>query len=68
MRDALIRACERLAVMPGLGHARTDLTAQPVKFWPVFSYLLVYDPASTPLRIVAVLHAARDVGPTLARR
>jgi antitoxin ParD1/3/4/toxin ParE1/3/4 len=32
-----------------------------VKFWAVYSYLIVYDPASRPLTIVAVLHGARDV-------
>jgi hypothetical protein len=32
-----------------------------VKFWNVYSYLVVYDPASTPLTIVAILHGARDI-------
>ncbi len=40
---------------------RADLTARPLKFWSVCSYLVVYDPASTPLTVVAVLHGARDV-------
>jgi len=38
-----------------------DLTDRPLKFWSVYSYLVVYDPASRPLTIVAVLHGARDV-------
>ena len=68
LRDALLRACVRLAAMPGLGHSRADLTSRPVKFWPVFSYLLVYDPTNHPLRIVAIIHAARDVRRVLRRR
>jgi plasmid stabilization system protein ParE len=32
-----------------------------VKFWPVHRYLVVYDPARDPTRILAVLHGARDV-------
>ena len=32
-----------------------------LKFWTVYSYLVVYDPDSRPLTIVAVLHGARDV-------
>jgi plasmid stabilization system protein ParE len=59
--DAFERAFEQLVAMPGIGHAREDLTARPVKFWNVYSYLLVYDPASTPLTIIAILHGARDV-------
>ena len=47
--------------MPGMGHCRQDLTDRPVKFWGVYSYLIVYDPASLPLTVITVLHGARDV-------
>ena len=46
---------------PGAGHAREDLTSRPVKFWPVYSYLIVYDPEAKPVQIVRVLHGMRDV-------
>ncbi len=59
--DALEQAFERIAVNPEIGHRREDLTHRSVKFWSVFSYLVVYDPASDPLIIVAVVHSARDV-------
>src|SRR5438105_2255461 len=29
-----------LAANPGLGHRRRDLTSKPVRFWPVYSYLV----------------------------
>jgi plasmid stabilization system protein ParE len=61
VRDAIYEAIERLAQMPGIGHTREDLTDRAVKFWSVYSYLLVYDPASQPLTIIAILHSARDV-------
>jgi plasmid stabilization system protein ParE len=44
-----------------MGHKRQDLTNRPVKFWRIFSYLVVYDPTSVPLTVIAVLHGARDV-------
>jgi plasmid stabilization system protein ParE len=59
--DAFERAFGQLVAMPGIGHAREDLTTRPVKFWNVYSYLVVYDPASTPLTIIAILHGARDI-------
>ncbi len=59
--DALEHAFEELAAMPGMGHCRQDLTDRPVKFWGVYSYLIVYDPASLPLTVITVLHGARDV-------
>jgi antitoxin ParD1/3/4/toxin ParE1/3/4 len=57
----LEHAFELLADNPEIGHLREDLTDRPVKFWSVFSYLVAYDPARDPLRIVAVVHGARDV-------
>jgi plasmid stabilization system protein ParE len=59
--DALEQAFERLAAMPGIGHSREDLTEHPVKFWTVRSYLIIYNPKSFPLTIVAVLHGSREV-------
>ncbi len=63
--DALQEAFELLAENPGIGHTREDLTDRPLKFWSVFSYLVVYDPATAPLTVVAVLHGARDVAQLL---
>jgi plasmid stabilization system protein ParE len=65
---AVLDACRRLAEQPGMGHARTDLTERPLKFWSVFSYLIVYEPDAAPLRIIAVMHAARDVESVLKSR
>ena len=50
-----------LAANPGAGHSREDLTDEPVKFWPVFSYLIVYDPAMRPLGVARVLHGSQDL-------
>jgi antitoxin ParD1/3/4/toxin ParE1/3/4 len=50
-----------LAKMPGIGHWRRDLTDEPVKFFSVYSYLIVYRPETKPLQVVGVLHGRRDV-------
>ena len=57
----LRQAMRRLAAQPGIGHRRTDLTDLPARFWRVYSYLIVYDPASSPLRVARVLHGSRDI-------
>lgn len=54
-------ALKLLGSNPGIGHAREDLTDRPVKFWPVYSYLIVYDPDKTPVQIIRVLHGMRDI-------
>jgi antitoxin ParD1/3/4/toxin ParE1/3/4 len=51
----------RLAEMPLLGHLRQDLTDEGLRFWQVYSYLIVYRPETRPLQVVRVLHASRDV-------
>ena len=58
----------RLADTPGMGHRRTDLTAQRVLFYKVFSYLVIYVPGSKPLQILGVLHGKRDVAEILKAR
>jgi plasmid stabilization system protein ParE len=56
-----------LASHPEAGHLRQDLTPLPVKFWSVFSYLIVYDPAARPIAIVRVFDGRQDVRAILAR-
>lgn len=57
-----------LSNMPDAGHWRKDLTDQPVKFFPIYSYLSVYRPETKPLQVVAILHASRNVERILAER
>ncbi len=51
----------RLSATPGMGHKREDLTRRDVRFWPIYSYLVVYQRSSRPLLVIAVLHGNRDV-------
>lgn len=54
-----------LGEMPGLGHLREDLTEEPVLFWAVGTYLVIYRKGSRPVEVVRVLHGARDVSSLL---
>lgn len=46
---------------PELGHVRPDLTSKPVRFWSVYSYLIIYDPKARPLEVVRILSGYRDI-------
>jgi len=35
---------ESLGRMPGQGHSRQELTSRPVLFFPLYSFLVVYQP------------------------
>jgi len=58
-----------LAEFPhGAGHWRPDLTSAQVRFFPVYSYLIVYHPETKPLQVVAILHGHRNVAKLLTKR
>jgi toxin ParE1/3/4 len=57
-----------LAGRPGSGHWRKDLTKEKVKFFPIYSYLIVYRPETNPLQVVAILHGRRDIEELLKDR
>lgn len=63
----LTEAIRLLAANPEAGHRREDLTPLPVKFWPVFTYLIAYDANARPLAVIRVLHGRRDVVAILSR-
>ena len=59
---ALQQALDRLGRNPGIGHIREDLAGRSLRFYQVYSYLVVFRlEEDDSLRVVRVLHAARDV-------
>jgi plasmid stabilization system protein ParE len=59
-RSEIVRSIANLAEYPQLGHFRPDVTDRAVRFWVVYSHLVVYWPESTPLLVVRILHGALD--------
>lgn len=54
-------AIQRLARFPELGHLRQDLTSEPLRFWPVYSYLVVYRAGRRPLEVVRIIRGTRGI-------
>ena len=64
VEEAIYSTCESLANFPLSGIVRPDLTIRPVRFWlvqPYRNYFIVYDPETMPLRIIRILHGARNL-------
>ncbi|MFG0283918.1 MAG: type II toxin-antitoxin system RelE/ParE family toxin [Phycisphaerales bacterium JB039] len=61
VKRALDKAFGLLAEAPRIGHVRPEFIDRPLLVWPVWSYLIIYDPAADPLEIVRVIHGARDI-------
>jgi len=66
--ESAIREKKSFSRNPGAGHSRKDLTDEDVKFFPVYSYLIVYRPQTKPLQVAAILHGHRDVERILKSR
>jgi toxin ParE1/3/4 len=60
-------AMQRAADFPELGHRREDVDDPRYRFWPVYSYLIVYIPETSPLQIIRVIHGHRDVPAVLKK-
>jgi toxin ParE1/3/4 len=56
-----------LALMPEQGYQRRDLTKRSVRFFPLYSYLIIYDP-SDPVRILGIIHGNRNLKRLLKER
>ena len=65
VRDTIREAINNLVILPGLGHRRDDVADEMLRFWPVFSYLIVYRPQTDPLEIVRVISGYRDIAALL---
>lgn len=46
---------------PHMGHLREDLASEPIRFWSVYSYLILYRAETRPMQVIRVLHGAQDV-------
>jgi toxin ParE1/3/4 len=67
--QALVSGFRLLARSPGIGHRREDLTPRKeLRFWKVFSCLIVYRIDRRPLTIIGILHGNRDVQQLLSGR
>src|ERR1700727_1855085 len=61
MRDEIFDGIRAAARKPKLGHFRRDLAKEPLRFWRVRKFLIIYRSETKPIQIVRVLHGARDV-------
>ena len=56
-----LEAFERLASMPGTGFKRPLFTGDRIRWRTVFRWLVIYDPESSPITILRVIHGAREL-------
>lgn len=54
-------ALYRLGESPFMGHKREDLTSRNVRFWSVYSYVIIYEIYEGSIQIVRVLSSYRNI-------
>jgi toxin ParE1/3/4 len=64
----LRKGCRELAEMPTMGHFRDDVLSRKYRFWTVDSYVIVYRWEGDPIKVVAIVHGARDLDAFFHRR
>ncbi len=52
-------AFARLAAFPHIGHVSEYLQVGNCRIWTVYDYLVVYNPESSPLEVVRIVHGAQ---------
>jgi plasmid stabilization system protein ParE len=59
---------ESLARMPEQGYRRRDLSKRLMRFFPLYSYLIIYQPVDAAIQILAVIHGNRNLKRLLKER
>lgn len=52
---------QNLGRSPGIGHYHEELLGRRFRFWNFYSYVVVYVWEAKPIRVIAVVHGARDL-------
>lgn len=69
MLAEFVEAFRFLARAPHAGHKRLDLAEErPVLFWAMRDYLIVYKADNTPVQVLAIAKASRDIPAVIGRR
>jgi plasmid stabilization system protein ParE len=65
--DAFFDAFEKLATFPKLGSQRDDITHLDVRFWLVYSYLVIYSITDSNIIILRVLSGYQNISGLLEK-
>lgn len=50
-----------LARSPGIGHYHDELLSRKYRFWNLYPYVVAYAWEARPIRIVSIVHGAREL-------
>ena len=59
--DELYSGLQLWGRSPGIGHYHDELLSRKYRFWNFYSYVVVYAWEGKPIRVIGVVHGARDL-------
>ena len=68
LREEFYERLQTLAAQPGIGHFHDELLGRAFRFWNFHSYVVVYEWKIRPIRIICVVHGARELAAFLVAR
>lgn len=68
LRSEFYERLQNLGSTPGIGHYHDELLSRRYRFWNFYSYVVVYVWEMRPIRVISVVHGARDLSVFLASR
>lgn len=66
--DKIERALQTLASHPEIGHIREEWADRRHRFWPVYSYIVMYRSETRPLQVLRIISGYRDLVELLSER
>ena len=54
-------AFEKLERVPGMWSVRSHLTGETIRWWPVFKFLVLYEPVADGIMVMRIVHGARNL-------
>ena len=64
----MLDALRHLGQWPKTGKLRAEFGPPPHRFWIVEDYILIYNPETNPVTIVAILHGAQELSALITAR
>ena len=61
LRAEFYDGLQSLGRSPGIGHYHDELLSRKYRFWNFYSYVVAYVWQTKPIRVISVVHGARDL-------
>ena len=68
LRAEFREGLQLLGRSPAIGHFHDELLSRKYRFWNFYSYVVAYDWESKPIRVISVVHGARDLAVFFSQR